>query len=320
MFFREDYNQYRGKPNSDSFGFKLNSKGFKDVEYAESKAKGVYRIVGVGDSFTFGVPPYPYNFLTLLEDSLNATPSLPPVEVINMGISSTGPPHYLSLITEEVLKLKPDMIFLSFFVGNDINESSRDSRRRKVYTYSHLASALYYVYVLATGLSQSNLATTYGDGYTYCDTCSAFKPEKFLEIETQRSYIFRKNDSQFNNHAKDALSYLDQIEELCNRAGIKLVVALIPDEMQVNPALQRKVIKSSEINEADWDNTQPNRVISSKLRQKGIPVIDLLDEFVAHEKDTSLYIPNDSHWNILGNRLAATVLSQQLPSIVLNPQ
>lgn len=270
VFYREDYNQYRGKPYSDNFGYQLNSKGFKDVEYAENKSNGVYRIVGVGDSFTFGVSPYPYNFLTLLEDSLNSMPSLPPVEIINMGISSTGPPHYLSLITDEALKLKPDMILLSFFVGNDIMESSRDSRKRKVYTYSYLASALYYVYKMSTGLSQNNLGTTYGDGYSYCDTCSFFKPEKYIEAESRRSYVFQKDNEQYKHNVNDALSYLKQIKRVCDRSGIKLVVSLIPDEMQVNTTLQRKVIDFTGISSDEWDNSQPNKLISSRLHKGGV--------------------------------------------------
>ncbi|MPR32526.1 alginate O-acetyltransferase AlgX-related protein [Salmonirosea aquatica] len=319
IFYREDYNQYRGIPHSDSYGFKLNAHGFKDVEYNIAKTPGTYRIVGVGDSFTFGVAPYPYNYLTLLEDTLHNMSTLPPVEIINMGICSTAPPHYLSIITDEALPLKPDMILLSVFVGNDIAESSRDSRKRKLFTYSYLASSVYYIYKVLTGLSQNGTATAYGKGYVYCDSCSTLDPERYLDIETQRSYVFCQNNTNFERHVQDALSYLHKINNLCKRRGIKLVVALLPDEMQVNTDLQKRVLAKGTLAAAAWDNEQPNRVLRQELEKANVPVVDLLNEFVARRQGPPLYIPNDSHWNIKGNRVAAASLAGQLPSLIAGP-
>lgn len=319
IFYREDYNQYRGVPNSDSYGYKLNTHGFKDVEYEVAKKPGTYRIVGIGDSFTFGVAPYPYNFLTRLEDTLHTMSALPPVELINMGICSTGPPHYLSIITDEVLPLKPDMILLSLFVGNDIAESSRDSRKRRLFTYSYLASSLYYIYKIVSGMSQGGTPTSYGDGYIYCDSCSTFKPEKYLEIETQRSYVFQRNNPDFERHVKDALSYLTKIDRLCRRQHIKLVVALLPDEMQIDTSLRKKVLNHGKIPAAAWDNAQPNRVLGAALGKTGVPALDLLSDFVAQPQVPPLYLPNDSHWNIRGNRVAEVALAARLPRLIIAP-
>lgn len=316
IFHREDYNQYRGEPLSDSYGYRLNSHGFKDVEYAKDKPQGTYRIVGVGDSFTFGVPPYPHNFLTLLEVSLAGMPSLPPVEIINMGICSTGPPDYLALVTDEVLDLKPDMVLLSFFIGNDIEGSSRDSRKRKMYSYSYLSSALYYLYKTMTGLSKKSLFTSYGAGNNYCDSCSTFKPEQYLEIGAMRSYVFHKGNMDYLRHANDALAYLKDIKKLCDRSSVKLVVALIPDEMQINETLRRQLMTNTKVLAENWDNSQPNWLLGEQLKNMGVPVVDLLSAFATFPKDSSLYLPNDSHWNILGNRLAARELSKAMPGLI----
>ena len=316
VFHREDYNQYRGVPLSDNYGYQLNSQGFKDVEYAKDKTQGTYRIVGVGDSFTFGVPPYPYNFLTLLEDSLNAMPALPPVELINMGISSTGPPDYLALVTDEVLALKPDMVLLSFFIGNDIKESSRDPQKRSIFSYFYLTSALYYLYKTTTGLSRNNLFTSYGEGHAYCDSCSTFKPDEYVDIEAKRSYVFQRGNTDYLRHANDALAYMKDIENLCDHSGIRLVVALIPDEMQINQSLRQQVISHAKVPAGKWDNLQPNQRVADELRKEGVTVIDLLPAFAAFPKDTSLYRPNDSHWNIRGNRLAAEKLAEVLPGLI----
>jgi len=139
IFYSNSYNRYRGKPYANDYSdFKLNSRGFKDKEFAEKK-KDLYRIIGIGDSFTFGVVPYKYNYLTLLESQLKQDKIN--VEILNMGIPSIGPIEYLSLFVREGLDLKPDMLLLTFYIGNDFTDCSK---RKDIYEYSYVASLIKY--------------------------------------------------------------------------------------------------------------------------------------------------------------------------------
>ena len=116
IFYSTSYNRFRGKPfSSDYDSFHLNSRGFKDVEHNAQKAAGTFRILGIGDSFAFGVVPYTNNWLTLLKDKLNCNGKH--VELINMGIPGTDPADYLSLFIHEGLELKPDMVLLFILHG-----------------------------------------------------------------------------------------------------------------------------------------------------------------------------------------------------------
>src|ERR1041384_3891860 len=108
IFYDSSYNRFRGKPHAPDFDFHLNSKGFKDVEFNLKKDEGTYRVVGLGDSFAFGIVPYEYNYLTLLEANLNQSGKK--TEVINMGIAGVGPKDYLALLVNEGLELKPDLV------------------------------------------------------------------------------------------------------------------------------------------------------------------------------------------------------------------
>ena len=67
IFYSESYNRFRGKPFAPNWNFHLNSRGFNDVEFSTHKTPGTTRILGIGDSFAFGVVPYEYNYLTLVE-------------------------------------------------------------------------------------------------------------------------------------------------------------------------------------------------------------------------------------------------------------
>lgn len=315
IFYRESYNQYRGKPHSDSYGFALNAGGFKDVDFNQEKAAGTYRIIGMGDSFTFGVVPYPYHFLTILEDTLNSWSATRNIEILNMGISSTGPPQYLSLLADEVLPLSPDMILLSLFVGNDIQEGSMQyTRRRKLYSHSHLLSLINYIYIVSTSLT--NVRATFGEGAKYCDSCSYMSPEKYLDIETGRSYVFQKDNQTYQKDFDDTLYYLTKIANTCKNKGILLVVVIIPDEVQVNTQLRRQVQDKLAIDLEEWDNTQPNRALKQQFSSLDVPVIDLLDPFVDKSMNHRLYIPRDTHWNIKGNQLAADEIARAFPGIM----
>jgi hypothetical protein len=43
IFYSRDYNRFRGKPFAPDWDFRLNSKGFKDVEFEQHKAAGIFQ-------------------------------------------------------------------------------------------------------------------------------------------------------------------------------------------------------------------------------------------------------------------------------------
>ena len=108
----KSYNRFRGKPFAPDWNFHLNSRGFNDVEFSTHKAPGTIRILGIGDSFAFGVVPYEYNYLTLVEQYLKQSGHN--IELINMGIPSTGPREYLSLLVNEGLYSNPTELSFLF--------------------------------------------------------------------------------------------------------------------------------------------------------------------------------------------------------------
>ena len=114
--------RHRGDPYAKVGDFKLNSKGFMDIESPVGKEKGTYRILAIGDSFVYGTVGYEKNFVTLLENYLNNAGSNTGsnFEIINMGIPGTEPPQYHRLLLQEGMSYKPDMVVVFFFVGNDI--------------------------------------------------------------------------------------------------------------------------------------------------------------------------------------------------------
>jgi len=303
VFFNDSYNRFRGKPHADDWNFKLNSLGFKDKEFTEKKAKG-YRIVALGDSFAFGVVPYQDNYLTLAESQLQKEHH--EVDLLNMGIIGIGPKDYLSLLIREGLAFKPDLVLLSFFVGNDFS----GARKHHFYDYSYVASLIHRV---ATVWHNYEGNIFYGNG-EYCDDCPSMSADQYLNIAKSRSGMYVKGDGLFPRSLDNALFYLERVKNICKERGIDYVVAIIPDELQVNPELRREVRQKFYPNVKDdqWETTLPNRALASRLSRLGIDNLDLYDEFAAAGARQRLYKLQDTHWNVAGNRLAAAAAAKHL--------
>ena len=305
VFYDNTYNRFRGKPNAPDFDFHLNSKGFKDVEFKPEKEAGTYRIVALGDSFAYGVVPYKHNFLTLLEEDLSQSGKK--TEVINMGIAGTGPKDYSALLGNEGLALKPDLVLVSVFIGNDFLVEKDE---RKLYTYSYAASLINYLFTLKAGY-EGDILFPNGE---YDDEAPTFSDAKFIQIESDRSEIYRKKNQQFEGDFNEALNSLLQIKQQCDSHGIALTMVLIPDEVQVNADVQSRVLGVKAFNSGpeDFDFTLPNRKLSTSFHDHGIDSIDLLEPFSSAAGKTVLYKPRDTHWNIAGNKLAEELIAARL--------
>ncbi|MBI5392779.1 SGNH/GDSL hydrolase family protein [Candidatus Woesearchaeota archaeon] len=109
-----------------------NSIGARDSEHSFAKEKNTYRIVVIGDSFVLGLGINAEDgFQKKLEQKLDealktkllqqlSEKSIAKIEVISLGNTGYGPTQYKQLLKTYGLKYDPDLIIVSYFVGNDI--------------------------------------------------------------------------------------------------------------------------------------------------------------------------------------------------------
>lgn len=110
---------YALKPGYDAGGIRVNSLGFRGPEISLQKPPGVYRIVMVGDSCTFGLAgddcPYPAQLQGLLAQPGRRFT----YEVVNAGIEGYSSIYGLKLLEYRVFRLQPDMVMI--YIGwNDL--------------------------------------------------------------------------------------------------------------------------------------------------------------------------------------------------------
>lgn len=97
-----------------------NKQGLRERTEIGEKNSSVYRVVCIGDSYTFGWgvendESYP----KVAESVLKSRDSSMSVEVINMGKPGAPPSVYLDFVRNYASQLNPDLIVIGFLMGDD---------------------------------------------------------------------------------------------------------------------------------------------------------------------------------------------------------
>ena len=75
--------------------------------------------MALGDSFTYGLVPYPDAVMTRLEEALRAGCAGTDLEVLNFGIGGTGIWDYKLLYELAGPTYDPDLVMVNLYLGND---------------------------------------------------------------------------------------------------------------------------------------------------------------------------------------------------------
>lgn len=318
--FSEDYSEY--KLSASRFpGHELNSDGFNDEPFQDEKPPGMRRVIAIGDSFLVGLVPRERNFIDIMERRLQADL---PVEIYNMGINHTHPGQYLSLLVNEGLRWKPNVILIGFFVGNDIKENAPENSfwyRRSIRTITILRRIL----ALSSELAQRKnkyvpLGWAFGDpGYlddpdkefpTFTEMKYLKKQRKHLELtlrwrrwETEKRWL-------------GALENLAGIHEVAKERGIPILLVIMPDEFQVNENVRKKVFERFQLTPEDYDIESPQKRVVAFAKSRQIAVVDLLESLREADKVQRCYHLQDGHWNSRGNAIAAEAILPALRELL----
>lgn len=103
--------------------FAINARGLRaDAETPYEKPEGVFRVVGLGDSFTFGYGAQSSEtFLSVLEREASSNFGCP-VEVINMGVSGFSTAESWIAFDNEGIKYDPDAVVIQWH-STDLGEN-----------------------------------------------------------------------------------------------------------------------------------------------------------------------------------------------------
>ena len=94
--------------------YRHNSLGFRNVEHDAAKPPGVFRVVAVGDSFTYGVgAAFEDTYLAQLERRLNPRGAPRRVEIVKLGLPRYFPALEARVLERYGVRFDPDLVLVA---------------------------------------------------------------------------------------------------------------------------------------------------------------------------------------------------------------
>ncbi len=283
---------------------RINLANLRGAEIPE-KREGEYRILCIGDSFTFGLgvneeDSYP----AVLEKALR--PFFPSVTVINGSYGRAAKEEY-DFLAQTGLNLKPDLVIIQVYVGNDFYDNLLYSNPAMKGKIKEQKNSLLRALLNWKGLLKEHskvldflwrrlIQIRYVDDWLY---------RTGLRY-SDRGIFLRNYPALENQLAGSEIAQLSRLHELLKSSHVEEAAILVPSKEQV---FKKKLLIDSK-----YDYRKPNVLLKDFFRKNDIAFLDLLDvyETMPSSELKKLYYLQDMHWTIAGNRQAALSVAEFL--------
>lgn len=280
--FREDPRGYLD-PGA-TLTYRINALGFRGPETTWKKPAGHVRVVGLGDSFTFGLGVrVDDTFLADLEARLRSAGTPRPVEVLNLGVPGNNTRDQAGLLRYLGLRVSPDLVVICFFLND------------------------------AGGGSTSGMFNVRRMQF------SRWRRSRLLDhliFQIEQPSRTRKLISDYRrSFASEALGWssaqkgMREAVALSKSNGFDLVLMIFPVLWQLS---------------TDYPFLGIHEIVKSTAEALGIPVLDLLPAFAGHDGpelwvDATDQHPNEIAHAIAGEALFDFLVARGLPRLRLPP-
>ena len=323
--------------------------GFNDKDYPLEREAGKFRMLVVSDSFNWAGGKEG-NYTALLENKFTEYYGIPQVEVINTGYPGTHTGEQLEMLKKFGLQYNPDLVVLGFFVGNDfidadphrkriiVNDIYIDIDKREelvIFGYPIIGQSRLWLFIQQkykifqeAAKSQQALESVetliasaspqvlgQNSNPPVEQSPGILSLETFLEVEKNRLSFCEKEDLEEGDWDKNinyVLGRISEMNRILQEKNIRFVVAIYPDEFQVNPQLFNQVVNEFELDPEDYEINCMQNILKRHLEAENIAYIDFTERFKAEQQKRHLYLLREPHWNSAGNQLAADILFENL--------
>lgn len=300
----------------------LSSIGIRNKEVGP-KQEDVLRIIGVGDSFTFGNGVTgEETYLSQLESCLQHQKGTP-AEVINCAVPAYSPLQEARFFQRMDSTLHSDVVIMGFFVGNDIVESGDlfDS-----------------VGVPTVRVENGGLVSNKPSDEERSLVRRITRPIRFYLSTRSHMYVFLRNRSSellsaaglhpFNlppdfcaknpsqriaESWKLTKSILKDFATYTRDRSKRLIVVILPTSYQVYESSWKAYIAALKINPEDYDLDMPQRILGEFFEKEDIEFVDMLP--ILRKVDVlgpRLFYPIDGHLTPEGHKYVAQTLCRYL--------
>ena len=286
----------RNSTNEFDYDYRHNSLGFRDVEHVSPKPTGTFRILGLGDSFTYGAGvPFEEIYLSRLEAMLNhRTGAHPRVEIIKAGIPRYFPQTERLLLEQYGPHFQPDLVTVAF-LPNDVID-----------TFMGMDA----VTVDPSGFLVTREAQELGPwavkAYEHCQFCRILL-KHYVDRRIAEKYPFRTDDvfRPGGFHEGDWIAIENEyarMKSIASSMGARFMILHIP---QKGPWTERE--------------HYPGVRLSSWAKANKVGFVDVLPSMENASPGERLYYAKDGHCTPAGHRVIAQELYSYLTGQNLIP-
>lgn len=316
--------------------FFINSLGMRD-RARDFTEDGRLRVLLVGDSFSVShgeslQHSLPAQVERALMDELRSSHPERRVEVINAANAGYTPYHYWKSYRRWGPLVRPDLVIVGLFTGNDYVSEDPDVR---FLVRDGLVAARYkegeapqprrrsVLFKLRKILARnSQLYVLLRNYIYYSETVEILLGRRGgnegVMLEQLQPFLDPEPERVELGWAKTG-EYLARLKSDCEEDGVPVAVLRIPVKLEVDAVRQAQMKARAAGQGASLDPEQPARRIAALCEALGLPLIDPLEEISrVHEREPA-YFAYDDHWNRTGIRAAALELAARLREQGLQP-
>jgi lysophospholipase L1-like esterase len=261
--------------------YRINALGFRGPETTLEKPPGTFRVVGLGDSFTFGTGVRARDtFLAELERRLNADSGGRRFEVLNLGVFGYDTTEEVAMLEHRGLALDPDLVVLCFFL-NDVG----DGRENDAFNPANAAQKPFW-------RRHSHLADYIATRFE--------RKRGTRELVRFYHHAFEEGSDGWNR----ARWQLHLARRMTEKRGVPLVVVVFPELWKLSDHHPFADIYAK---------------VVAFAQGEGIPALDLLPAFAGHDGPELWVHPANMHPDAEAHRIAGDALYRFLVERKLVP-
>lgn len=288
----------------------INSQGFRDEE-PNKRASNSYKIIALGDSFTFGwLVEHKDRWDEKLVSFINNNTNIQ-ADSINLGMwMSTFDQH--ALILEDNYSNANIIIHLVYpshiHTINSHSDEIINGKITKVLGHTLTINKNRLLHCINNVFCEKRIWFP----YTFCAVNYVLTKNKFMrllesemgKISTLKGeLIYQKSGQNYFKKGYELLEMsISQIAEFAKKKNIPYLVVVIPSKIQIPSVSHKKLTSKQKIIQTTAIPQKRIKEICNKT--DWVMYLDMLEIFRKNENE-NYYFKNDPHWNSEGHRLAA---------------
>ena len=305
----------------------INSYGMRDKERNIFKRENITRILVLGDSCTVGFSveqneTYP----TLLEEYLNKKAKNKQIEVWNAGVLGYGPDAEYVTLNNIIEEIKPDIVLVGFYMGNDVQDLSRTEWITDNHGLPITVTSKIYT-VQENQLTLKSISTTiYGEFLRYTNIFFLRWSHLYILLKNiiyhtgTRSLeavpMFMENPSfevqeELNENWQQTEMLLLAMKNKSEENNASFVIVFIPPRLQVDEKEWDYV--NATFQKYNLSRELPTQRIQAWCVAYSVLCIDSFPVFYSLSFQETLYHTlSDDHLTALGNQRLAEIIAENL--------